>query len=524
MASKDVFISHSSKDNEVAQKIVRLLDSNGISTWLDLNDIPADGGVFAGHITQGLNSAKVFLLILSSSANASPHVLNEINMAFSNRLPFVIYNLDLSENDFTDDLKYYLASKQFIKVSELGEQKSQQMLLTYIKERLRGDPPRSVPVVKEPRREGQGASLKLKIFTAVLCAFSAGSLINAYAPDMLKMSQYHPVNFQTGDIMQLGSYHGQPLLWVYAGTNQTTGEPSFISRSLIAAKPFDVAHSGSFRTDRSGLKDHPSKSMKIGERSRQYTAETFVDMYGSADYEDSTIRAWLNSKDNSVRYPGPKPVLTSIDSTGTNKYLVSKNLDNMDEGGFLTNFTPQELEILKPVTVRYMVTAENRTKAVNKDDHTAVVWRSIRLFPNADTLTENDMTLMLRKFRSINFRNYYYREVKDLVTIPSLEEISQVYSNKDLNLQNQFDNARVTGEGDNPMDNSWWTRTPCGMMPYTVCAVHPAPLNSSSGDMQVTPTTVSTLATVRPVIHAKTESMICTGDGSKAAPYTCRIR
>ena len=65
MAAKDIFISHSSKDNEVALKIASVLTNNKITYWLDLNDIPADGGTFAGHITQGLEQAKIFLLILS---------------------------------------------------------------------------------------------------------------------------------------------------------------------------------------------------------------------------------------------------------------------------------------------------------------------------------------------------------------------------------------------------------------------------------------------------------------------------
>ncbi len=521
MASKDVFISHSSKDNEVVNKISELLESNKISFWLDLNDIPADGGTFAGHITQGISQAKVFLLVLSKEANASPHVLNEINLAFSKRLPFIIYNLDLNESEFTDDLKYYLASKQFIKVRELGEQKSLLKLLNYIKDRLSGVEEDSTAVV--PANVPQASSLKLKLFTAALCAFSAGSLIHTYAPDLLKFNSFKKAEFKIGDVMSLGTYHNEPLLWVYAGTNQTNGEQSFIARNLITAKPFDIAHSGNFRSDRSGLKDAPDKSMKLSDRSKMFTADEFIDMYGSSDYESSSIRTWLNSKDNSVKYPNGKPVLTSIKNVGKGRYLVSHNLENLDEGGFLTSFTEQELSMIKPVTVRYMVTANNINKADNKADYTATVWKSIKLFDNADTLTENNMTLMLRMFKAVNFRNFFYHEVTDLVSLPSLEEINQIYSNKNLNLQNQYDHVRII-DNEKLTDNSWWTRTPCGVMPYTICAVHPSPAGTESADMQVTPTTVSDLATVRPIIHIQLDRIECVGDGSKASPYVCKIK
>jgi hypothetical protein len=522
MTAKDVFISHSSKDNEVALKIASVLSNNNITYWLDLNDIPADGGIFAGHITQGLEQAKIFLLILSSSANASPHVLNEINMAFSMRLPFLIYNLDLNEADFNDDLRYYLASKQFIKVFELGEQKSLQMLLSYIKDRQKnGGSILSDKNIPANKGNSEGSSLRLKIFTAILCAFSAGSLIHTYAPDLIKFSNYKNINFQVGDIIEFGSYHNKPILWVYAGSDQPTGEPSFISRNLLTAKPFDIAHSGQFSVDRSGLKDTPSKSMKIADRIKQFTPEEFTDMYGSADYENSSLRIWLNSSDNNVKYVYTKPVAKSIKNAGKNKYLVSQNLDNLDEGGFLTGFSQEEISMLKPVTVRYLVTANNVHKAQNRNDSSAVLWKSIKLFPDADTVTENNMTLMLRMYKAVNFRNFYYNEVKERVSLPSIEEISHIYSSRNLNLQSQYDYARASDD-DSQADNGWWTRTPCGMLAYTVCMVHSSPNYSSISDMQVTPQTVSSLATVRPVIRLRTEEIECIGDGSKASPYKCR--
>ena len=368
----------------------------------------------------------------------------------------------------------------------------------------------------------EGSSLRLKIFTAVLCAFSAGTLIHTYAPELIKFSDYKRVEFKIGDIVELGSYHEKPLLWVYAGSSPAKDAQSFISRNLITAKPFDVARSGHYKTDRNGLKDSPNKSMKLAERNKLFTAEEFIDMYGSADYESSSLRTWLNSKDNSVKYPSGKPVPANIKSTGKNRYLVSRNIDNLDEGGFLTGFTAEELAMLAETSVRYMVTKNNLDKADNRGDSSASVWQSVKLFPDADTLTENNMTLMLRIFKSVDFGKYYYHEIKEYVSLPSLDEIGNFYSGKGLNLQNQFDYVRFSDDEENPMDNGWWTRTPCGMMPYTICMVHPSPNSNNVSDLQVTPTTVSEMATVRPVIHIHQNQIECVGDGSKASPYKCK--
>ena len=76
----DVFISHASQDKAAADATCAALEAPGISCWLASRDIvpSADWGA---SIVKAIAGAKVFLLIFSASANASPHVTREVERA-----------------------------------------------------------------------------------------------------------------------------------------------------------------------------------------------------------------------------------------------------------------------------------------------------------------------------------------------------------------------------------------------------------------------------------------------------------
>ncbi len=520
MSDKDVFLSHSSKDNATVSRIYETLKENGITAWLDLNDIPPDGGVFAGHITQGINQAKAFLLVLSKEANLSPHVLNEVSLAFSRRLPFIIYNIDLPETEFSDDLKYYLANKQFIKASTLGEKKALQLMVKITKERLLGNTTSSFfGLSSSPTKNKvpeQSSTRSLFLFFILIC-LSCYAFFKEEIIDFFTAEKYQAVEFKKGDILSLGTYHHNPILWVYAGAIDGADNSKFISRNLITAKPFDVAHSGHYQIDKSGLKDKYDPNMTIMDRLKLYNNEQLIEMYGSSDYEKSTIRLWLNSGEKKVSYNEQTPSQTNIDTYNSNKYLVSSNLDNLDEGGFLQEFSNEDLKLLKESVSRYMLSFDNREKSDNKGNGKSIIWHSISLFQESDTIQENNLPLMLNKYKGLDQRNFAYRDVKEYVAIPSLDEVLKLYQNPALNLQYQFDAANNNG---NITDHGWWTRTNCGYMPYTSCVIQPAA--TVNRNLMVVPTTVSSLIPVRPAITVDVSKIECAGNGSKSAPYRCR--
>ena len=56
--SKQILISHSSKDNDSAQRVKKVLEDNGFSCWLDNDNIPA-GADFVTKIAEAMRNCDV---------------------------------------------------------------------------------------------------------------------------------------------------------------------------------------------------------------------------------------------------------------------------------------------------------------------------------------------------------------------------------------------------------------------------------------------------------------------------------
>ena len=71
-----VFISYASQDAAVANALVEALELCRLRCWIAPRDVIA-GSLFAEAIVRALNEAKVFALVLSVHAGASPHAARE---------------------------------------------------------------------------------------------------------------------------------------------------------------------------------------------------------------------------------------------------------------------------------------------------------------------------------------------------------------------------------------------------------------------------------------------------------------
>ena len=108
----DVFISHSTKDKETADKVVAYLEERGISCWIAPRDIVA-GTDWAAAISAAITSAKIFLLIYSENSAASEQCAREMNLAETVRGVFVVpYKID--DHPLTGTYQYYLTGAHWI--------------------------------------------------------------------------------------------------------------------------------------------------------------------------------------------------------------------------------------------------------------------------------------------------------------------------------------------------------------------------------------------------------------------------
>ncbi|MDO9364551.1 MAG: toll/interleukin-1 receptor domain-containing protein [Sphingopyxis sp.] len=88
-----VFISYSSKDRTIANMACALLEARGHRCWIAPRDI-VPGTAWGEAIVDGIKSARVFVLIFSSHANASPQILREVERAVHHGMPILPFRIE----------------------------------------------------------------------------------------------------------------------------------------------------------------------------------------------------------------------------------------------------------------------------------------------------------------------------------------------------------------------------------------------------------------------------------------------
>jgi hypothetical protein len=101
----DIFISHSHKDDRIADLLKDALESRGMSCWVDHRDGDY-GEIFPEQIVEMIESSRVFILIFSSFVATSGHIKNEVGLAFEENLRMMPFRLD--DTPYPRLFKYYL--------------------------------------------------------------------------------------------------------------------------------------------------------------------------------------------------------------------------------------------------------------------------------------------------------------------------------------------------------------------------------------------------------------------------------
>lgn len=112
---KEVFISYKTEDFQRADTIRSLLKKNGIECWMGDKDIHASK-TYTEDITKAIQKCTVFVLVLSSLAQESTHVLSELECAVHHKkriLPVIIENFRIEEK-----FEYHLRYRQKVKAYE----------------------------------------------------------------------------------------------------------------------------------------------------------------------------------------------------------------------------------------------------------------------------------------------------------------------------------------------------------------------------------------------------------------------
>ncbi len=89
----DVFVSYSSRDSQVALAVVKALETSGIRCWIAPRDIKG-GEVWAQAIVDAIGAAKVLVLVFSSHANRSSHLVNEVDAAIRKGVTPIAFRIE----------------------------------------------------------------------------------------------------------------------------------------------------------------------------------------------------------------------------------------------------------------------------------------------------------------------------------------------------------------------------------------------------------------------------------------------
>ena len=109
-AERHVFVSFASEDLALADHVLDGLERSGLRGWIAHRDIPT-GASYPAAIRAAVESSGALLLLLTAAANASPHVLREIEMAFNARVP--ILPVRIAGQEPSPDLLYFLSTTQW---------------------------------------------------------------------------------------------------------------------------------------------------------------------------------------------------------------------------------------------------------------------------------------------------------------------------------------------------------------------------------------------------------------------------
>jgi hypothetical protein len=114
-AGRHVFISHSSEDAAVADKVRRALESDGLATWICSRDIKP-GQTWAGAISDGLERSGALVLLFTAHANHSDHVLREVDLAVKQKVPILPVRLD--NTPLSRDIEYYINVAHWVSAAD----------------------------------------------------------------------------------------------------------------------------------------------------------------------------------------------------------------------------------------------------------------------------------------------------------------------------------------------------------------------------------------------------------------------
>ena len=109
--TRDVFISHSSRDHDLAVAVCASIEQRGLKCWIAPRDIHP-GQPWGASIVQALDECPVLVLVLTENANVSHHVVREIERADGKLSRIITFRVD--DLILNPSLEYFLSADHWL--------------------------------------------------------------------------------------------------------------------------------------------------------------------------------------------------------------------------------------------------------------------------------------------------------------------------------------------------------------------------------------------------------------------------
>ena len=320
-----IFISHSSKDFEIAEKVCDYLEKNGHKCFLAPRDIRS-GQVYAQELVEAIDCSDVMLVLLSKAANESPHVLREIERAVSKKIAILVYRLE--EVELSKSLEYFLMTHQWISAREKDPYKDILKSINTCRQ--------DVLSISDKYTEKKGKRKKPRWFLCCLIGivllvgvFLGGYYYQSACRQEVSTSMNKQQILTPGDTIIFGTYLNEPIEWRVLKVSSDGRDAVIVAKNILTMKAFDAAEGGKYN-DYEGVN-------YWGESLAGESEELQQKLRGSNSWSESNIRCWLNSTAENVEYINGIP----------NARAMSELKNGYDkEPGFLSYFTKEEQEAI----------------------------------------------------------------------------------------------------------------------------------------------------------------------------------
>lgn len=113
-----VFISYSSKNRDVADKLIKALEKNNIDSWVAPDDIPA-GSKYAQVINKAIKNCACFVLLLSNDSMNSVWVAKEVERAINYNKKIITVKIE--DLTLTEEFELYISTDQIVQVYDIAK-------------------------------------------------------------------------------------------------------------------------------------------------------------------------------------------------------------------------------------------------------------------------------------------------------------------------------------------------------------------------------------------------------------------